>query len=178
MAGKKNRRFIFNPIDGKWSREVFQPYETGLLLSFTHQADESDYHMAYASLLDELAARAIEEREILDDVIAALGRHMRVFPRVSMGMPLAILGMERLLGEKNEAINQKIIDHANDLDVERQVEIYRLFKPDTRNEEDRILAEQVNLLDVQEKYGFKPKFYIGESSLFDDVPAFLDIENE
>lgn len=173
MAGKKSHEFIFNPIDGKWSREVFRPYETDLLLSFTHQADESDYHMAYASLLDELAARAIEERGILDDVIAALGRHMRVFPRISMGMPLAILGLERLLEQRDEFINQKIIDHANGLDAERQIEIFRHFAPDTRHEEDRILAEQINLLEVKEKYGFKPKFYIGKSGVFSDVPAFL-----
>lgn len=157
---KKDRKIEIHPINGKWTPEVFRDYETDWLLMQTWDCEEDDWQMAYYTLLEELAIRALQDGSILDDVIEALGRHMQVFQRISMGMPLARPGLEQLLEHGGKDIRQRLIDHANDWDVERQINFYGYFSPDTRGEDDRVLAEQVNLEEIKEKYGFKPKFGI------------------
>ena len=157
---KKDTRTKIKPIDGKWSPEVFRKYDNDWLLRQTWDYEEEDYQMAYYALFEELAMRALEDQSILDDVIAAMGRHMRYFARISMGTPLARMGLEILLRQNDEGIRQTLINHANDWDAERQINFFRYFAPDTRTEEDRVLVEQINLLETQDKYGFKPKFGI------------------
>lgn len=162
------------PQDDNWTHAVYADCDFDEMVdcanSFDGNADE-DWRIELYGLLDQLAIRALVDRSLLNVAVEVIGRHMRLVPR--KWAPLGILGLKRLLDAEDEDVRKAVINHANRLDAERQIEIFRHFAPDTRNEEDRILAEQVNLLEVQEKYGFKPKFYIGKSSVFSDVPAFL-----
>lgn len=172
---------IHLPVDDNWTHEVYADCDFDDMVSVANSFDGDkveDWRIELYGLIDQISLRATSDFSLLDEAIDVIGRHMRVFPRISMGMPLAVLGLDRLIGQRDEVINQKMVDHANGWDVERQIEFYRRFKPDTRNEEDRVLAERVNLLEAQEKYRFKPKFHIEKSSVFDNVPAFLHTHPE
>jgi hypothetical protein len=161
------------PRDNRWTYHVFEVSDFGGMIEYAERFDgddEDDWRIELYGLLEQVAIRALADRSLLDQAIRAIGRHMLFFPRISMGTPLGRFGLHRLLKANDDKIVQQIFDHANEWDAERQMNLYQDFALDTRDEEDPVLAEQINLLELQEKYNFKPKFGITASDMFPDDP--------
>jgi len=159
------------PRDDNWTYEVYNDCDFAEMVAFANKFDSSnddDWRIELYGLIEQIAIRALENRDLLEECIKVIGRHIRFIPR--KWAALATPGLLRLLETNDESIRQKLVDNANGWDVERQKEFFRRFSPDTRGEGDPVLAEQINLLDVQEKYGFKPKFGITASNMFPDDP--------
>jgi hypothetical protein len=153
------------------TEETYKDYDFEWL--YDHTGDPEDRRVDNAFMLVEMVRQSLIDERLLARTIERIRGYMnfgRPFPP-SLGQ----LAFEKLVREGVERIRMSLVDYVSDWSVDRQMNAFDHFPPDISGEEDRVLASQIKLLDMQERYDFKPKFEIIESAEFAGVPELRGI---
>ncbi len=148
------------------NEETYKGYPFDWLYERTGDPDDRASDVFF--MLVEMARQGLENRTLLDRAIERVGVHM------TLGSPFPPLigqvAMERLRDSNDSEVWQKLVNHANKWDAERQINFFDRILPIENDMDDRILFRQIQLQELVEKYGFVPKFEVLESDFMPGHP--------
>ncbi|MFV0410008.1 MAG: hypothetical protein ACK5LJ_10040 [Paracoccus sp. (in: a-proteobacteria)] len=150
------------------NEETYKDYPFDWLYERTGNPDDRASDVFF--MLIEMARQGLENRDALDRAIERIGVHM------TLGSPfppmIGQVALEKLRDSKDAEVWQKLVNHANDWDVDRQMNFFDRIAPLDNKVDDRILYRQIQLHELVEKYGFVPKFEVLESDFMPGYPQY------